>query len=233
MNKGKLYLLPNLLSLEADPDFFFPPKLKDVVASLDGLFSENEKNGRVYLKMLAGADIMRSMPQKAVNEHIEPVQLKQYANMLQKGGKWGLVTDCGLPCFADPGAQLVALVRNLGVEVIAFSGPSSITMALMLSGFSAQAFVFHGYLPKDEPSLKQKLRQMEKEASRYTQIWIETPYRTDKMLSFLIKELSDATNLCVAADLTGPMQQVVCKSVALWKKQPVLFGKLPAIFLIQ
>lgn len=222
MNKGKLLLLPNFLG---DASLLSLP-LEDVVISLDGLIAESEKGGRKFLRRFSA----REMPIRLLNEHTPPEELHSLVSPLKRGEKWGLVSDAGLPCIADPGSDLVSLAREEGIEIETFAGPCSILFALQLSGFSGQCFAFHGYLPRDPSELRRKIGHLEKEAKEATQIWIETPYRSVRMLEILKEILHPTTRLCIALNLTLPEQRVFSFPLSHWKGRSI--EKAPAVFLI-
>lgn len=229
---GKLLLLPNLLdeTLSADP--FLPISVGQAVASLEGLITESEKSGRRYLRRFVSHDQMANTPLALLNEHTSQIELQALLKKVAQGQVWGLISDAGLPCIADPGSDLVSLAHAEGIEVQTFVGPCSIVMALQLSGFSGQRFAFHGYLPKETEELQRKILELEKASSQGTQIWIEAPYRSMKMLEFLKGALRPSTHLCVAAQLTSPQQRVVSQSIAKWRDSSWSLQKEPAIFLI-
>jgi 16S rRNA (cytidine1402-2'-O)-methyltransferase len=235
---GKLLLLPNLLFETLDHHLFLPKGVDEAVFSIDGIIAEGEKNARAYLKRFAFSKgrTFREIPIKLLNEHTEigSEEFKELLKPLIRGETWGLISDAGLPCLADPGSQLVTAARKEGILIEAFSGPCSLTLALMLSGLPAQAFSFHGYLPQEAELFIHKIKQLEEISKKChsTQLFIETPYRTDKALENLLNSLKEATTLCVALDLTAPSQEVVVGSVGLWqKKLKKSFRKRPAVFL--
>lgn len=221
-----LVLLPNLLSPESTPDITFTPSVAQAVATLHGLIAESPKGGRAFLRHFGRLD----MPQTLLNEHTTPDELEELLKPLIKGENWGLVSDCGLPCLADPGTNLIQRARALNIPIEAHSGPSSIPLALMLSGLPAQSFTFHGYLERDPLKLPAQLLSLQKQ--KLTHIFIEAPYRNEKLLTLLIKTLADSTRLCVAWDLTAPTQGVLSLPIHKWKKTPLpQIDKHPAIFL--
>lgn len=225
---GKLYLLPNLLDESLPIEPFLPAGLSQVVSSIQGLIAESEKSARRYLRKFLSHDAMAQMPLRLLNEHTQSID--ELLEPLVKGERWGLISDAGLPCIADPGAVLVKKGREKGIEIEAIAGPCSIIMALQLSGFSGQQFCFHGYLPKESDLLEKKLRELEKYTT--TQIWIEAPYRTEKMLEIAKKVLQPTTSLCLALNLTLPHQKVISQTIEKWKKTNLKIEKEPAIFLI-
>jgi 16S rRNA (cytidine1402-2'-O)-methyltransferase len=233
--RGELILLPNLIHEDASIDCYLPPKLKDVIASLTGLICESEKEGRFFLRRFLDRERAFSLPKYLLNEHTEKKALDDLISLLKKqGAKIGLISDAGLPCIADPGSELVYLARKENISVSTYSGPSSILMAIQLSGFPSQSFCFHGYLPREDNELANKLKKIEKTSllEKSTQVWIEAPYRTDKMVDFILSTLQGDTELCVASNLTGKEERVEVKNISSWKKEKKPFGKKPAIFLI-
>ncbi len=230
LHPGKLILLPNLLDENALLEQFLPAGVGSAVRSIQGLIAESEKSGRRYLRKFLSHEEMAAMPLRLLNEHTK--ELAELIEPLVKGETWGLISDAGLPCLADPGTDLVSLANSKGVAVETYAGPSSIIFALQLSGFSGQKFAFHGYLPRENPQIDQAIRDLEKRAKLETQIFIEAPYRSAKMLALLLTVLHPSTRLCVAASLTTPDQRVVSQSVAKWKQTPFRFEKEPAVFLL-
>lgn len=222
---GKLILLPNLLEESLSPERFLPAALAQVVQSMDGLIAESEKAGRRYLRKFLSHEEMATKPLLLLNEHTK--ELGTLLEPLKRGECWGLISDAGLPCIADPGSDLVWLARGAGVAIETYAGPSSILFALQLSGLPSQRFAFHGYLPREVPLLEKTIRELEKQST--TQIFIEAPYRSTKLLEILLKTLSPKTKLCVAANLTTPDELVISQVVAKWT--PVDLGKSPAVFL--
>jgi 16S rRNA (cytidine1402-2'-O)-methyltransferase len=229
-----LYLLPNVLDESQDHKEFLPPAIDAVVSTIDGIIAESEKGGRRFLKRFKTKKILQEMPVALLNEHTQDSDLKDFLPLLQNGN-WGLVSDAGLSCIADPGAKLVRLCHENNIQVVAYPGPCSIILALMLSGFSGQRFSFHGYLPKDAKERERQIKLFEESAAKFleTHIFIEAPYRNQNLLGDFIKMLSDSTRFCVAWDLTLPTQGVISKTVKEWKKEPLPDLKdKPAIFLI-
>ena len=229
---GKIILLPNVLDEALSHESVFPPSVALAVKEIQGLIVESEKSGRRYLRRFLSHEKMAALALRLLNEHTQTQEFDHLLEPMKRGEVWGLISDAGLPCIADPGAELVARAHRLGIEVEALVGPCSIILALQLSGFSGQCFCFHGYLPKEESLLEQAFRNMEKRCKIETQIWIEAPYRSEKMLDQLKRVLSLDTVLCVAASLTFPTQKVLSQPIRLWKQSSFSLSKEPAIFLL-
>lgn len=235
MKKPALLLLPNLLGETSHHEPFLPNSIDKAVESLDGLIAESETGGRRYLKRFKTQKPAESIPIALFNKKTSDQDLDFLLEPIIKNGeRWGLISDAGLPCIADPGSSLVYRARQRGVTVQAFVGPSSILIALMLSGLNGQQFTFNGYLDREEALREEDIIKLEKEAKFRTQIFMEAPHRNRHMLESLLKNLKDQTLLCVAWDLTLPTQGILTQPVALWKKSPLPnIDKKPTIFLIQ
>ena len=170
-----LYILPNLLDSELSVDEFLPPITEKIVASLDGLVAESEKGGRRFLAKFLHRDEFSKIEILILNEHSSKEDLDEIVETVARGGKWGLVSDCGMPCIADPGSDLIFSLREKSVKLHAIMGPSSIMHALVLSGLNAQQFSFHGYLPREIKDLKVRLLELQRVSQKEgsTQMWIE------------------------------------------------------------
>lgn len=226
-----LYLLPNLLNPNTDHALLLPKSVEEAVFSLQGLFAESEKGGRFFLSHFMDHSKALKIPIALINEHTPSSHFDFFLEPVAKGENWGFVSDAGLPCLADPGSAFVLRARALKIDVKALCGPSSITLALMLSGLPGQRFSFHGYISKE----KNELQKWEAESKREqaSQIFIETPYRNGATLETCLKVLKDETLFSISCDLTLPTEWTQTLTIANWKKQkgPDL-SKRPAIFLL-
>ena len=214
---------------------FLPASVDKAVATLDGLIAESAGAGRRFLGRFETKKPANDIPLALFNEHTPEKDIDFLLEPIRRGERWGLISDGGLPCVADPGAKLVNRARQSGIIVQAFVGPSSILLALMLSGLPGQRFYFGGYLDKEPRRRESEIKELERRSKveQLTQIFIETPYRNGHMLEALLKTLNEKTQLCVAWDLTLPTQGVLSQSIGLWKKSPPPnLEKKNAIFLI-
>lgn len=231
-----LVLLPNLLNPEEKNwEFFLPGQLKEIVNELVGVFVESEKEARRYLLRFMPREKMQKISLVLLNEHVKKdhFPMEELAEKV-KTQKWGILSDAGLPCLADPGSFLVFELkkRNIPIEVV--SGPSSLVFALMLSGFSGQNFQFHGYLAKDKDELEKNLIKIEKLSEESTQIWIERPYQTENMVKKILSTLKNpSTYFCLAQNLTFPDEQVITLSLKEWKEKEIAVKNVPSVFLIE
>lgn len=233
--KPALLLLPNLLGEVRHHELFLPASVDHAIEGIDGLIAESDQAGRRYLKRFKTKKPSYEIPIALFNEHTPSDHIDFLLEPLTRGERWGLISDAGLPCVADPGSQLVARARQLGIAIQAFVGPSAIMLALILSGLPGQRFFYHGYLDKSPEKRKLEIAKLEYRSSQEmaTQIFIEAPYRNQHVLEMLVQTLADDTLLCVAWDLTLPTQGILSQPVKFWKKSPLPnLEKKVAVFLV-
>ena len=235
MSTGRLYLIPVPLG-QTPVDEVLPPAVSDCAKRLTHFVAENAKSARAFLKSLPCATPLQQIEITELSEHTPASALPGLLTPLLAGIDVGLISEAGCPAVADPGANLVALAHDQGIEVFPLVGPSSILLSLMGSGLSGQNFAFHGYLPaKDEPR-KQKIHELEKDSrhEKRTQIFIETPYRNRQMLEALISACAPETRICVATDLTLPGESITTRTAKQWRRQePPDIDRRPTVFLLQ
>lgn len=230
---SKLYLIPAFLSAEQNPQTM-PPYIWDQIKHVRHFFVEHEKSARSTLKKIVHDVVIQDCKFFPLNEHTAKKDLEKCFKEW-KDSDVGVISEAGVPCVADPGAQAVMLAHQSGMEVIPLIGPSSIILALMASGLNGQNFAFHGYLPKDKNERLKKIKLLEQAALRdhQTQIFMETPYHNQSLLEDIISACSPNTLLSVSADLTAPGQFIKTSPVGEWKRTRILaFNKKPALFLI-
>lgn len=233
MNFGKLYLIPTTLG-DNEPLDVMPISVKKVVDLVDYFIVENEKSARRFVKSISPEKEQPGLQLMLLNKHTDFVEVQQYLDVCLKGISVGLMSEAGVPAIADPGADVVRLAHEKGIQVVPLVGPSSILMAMMSSGMNGQNFAFNGYLPIDKSERKKEIKHLEKLSldKGQSQIFIETPYRNDKMFADLKDLLSPATRLCIAADITLPTEYIKTLSIQDWKRQTPDLHKRPAIFII-
>lgn len=232
-SKGKLYLIPSPLG-DNDPEEVIPgPVLK----SLEGFRTfvvEEVRTARRYLSRAGLRGHIGELDFHELNEHTDQATVESYIKLFDGGNDVALISEAGLPAVADPGAQLVALAHRHGIEVVPAVGPSSLMLALMSSGLNGQSFAFVGYIPAKTEERRSRLRTLEKLSGQLhqTQIMIETPYRNDSLFADILAVCSGNTRVCVAADITMPDAYIKTRKVTEWKKENLVIGKRPCVFLI-
>lgn len=233
IRKGKLYLIPNTLG-ESPVDQVIPRGVTRVVSTLDHFIVENVRTARRYIRKLDAEKAIDPLSFYTLNKHTSKREMEEMAVPLTKGTDMGLMSEAGVPGIADPGEEIVKLVQQQGIRVIPLTGPSSVLLALMGSGLNGESFAFNGYLPIKSGERIKKLRSLEKK-SRYegqTQIFMETPYRNDKLLSDILSHCTANTFLCIASDITGAQEMIRTQSIREWKKNPPGLHKKPTIFIL-
>jgi len=233
MNKSHLILIPTLLG-DSPLENSMPANLASVLAGTKHYIVEDLRTARRFLKKVDRDIDIDSLQFYVLNEHTPEEEIPDMIQPLLEGNDTGLMSEAGTPCVADPGALIVSLAHKKSIRVIPLSGPSSITLALMASGFNGQSFTFHGYLPVDSKQRASALKRIEQDAYRndQTQIFIETPYRNMQMFEGIIKNCLPETRLCIAANLTTEDEMIRTTTVKKWKKEPPAIHKQPAVFLI-
>lgn len=231
--KGRLYLIPSPLG-ENDPAEVIPGP---VLQSLEGFrifVVEEIRTARRYLSKAGLKGRIGELEFHELNEHTDQATIEGYIKLFDGGNDVALISEAGLPAVADPGAQLVALAHRNGIEVIPAVGPSSLMLALMASGLNGQSFAFCGYIPAKTDERRSRLRTLEKVSAqlRQTQILIETPYRNDSLFADIMAVCGASTKVCVAANITMPDAYIKTKKVGEWKKEGLVIGKRPCVFLI-
>lgn len=169
-----------------------------------------------------------------ISEHSTQEDIEEIFQVLRGGVDMALISEAGLPAVADPGAALVALAHTADVEVVPFSGPSSLMMALMASGMNGQRFAFTGYLPVKGEVRRRRIKELEARSRKFseTEIIIETPYRNGALMADILAVCSPSTRVCIAVDVTAADQFIRTKTVEDWKKTEAVMDKRPAVFLI-
>lgn len=231
---GKLYLIPTTLG-ETEPLEVMPLSVKKVVEQIDHYIVENEKTARRFIKKISPKKPQPSLTIMKLDKYAEEAETLQYLDVCAEGVNVGLLSEAGVPAIADPGASIVKLAHEKGIQVVPLVGPSSILLAMMSSGFNGQNFAFNGYLPIDKNERKKAIKELERLSfeKKQSQIFIETPYRNEKMFAELKATLSPITNLCIAVDITLATEYIKTLAVKEWKHQQPDLHKRPAIFIIQ
>lgn len=231
--KGQLYLIPSPLG-DNDPAEVIPAPVLERLRTLGTFVVEELRTARRYLSRAGLKGHIEELEFHVLNEHTPASEIEAMAALFDGGRDVGLITEAGLPAVADPGAALVALCHRHGIGVVPLVGPSSLMLALMASGLDGQSFAFRGYLPAKTDERRAAIRRCEKDSAalHQSQIFIETPYRNDSLLGDLLEQLSPATRLCLAADITLPDAFIRTDSVAGWRKNKPLIGKRPCVFII-
>ena len=231
---GTLFLIPNALGDPKTSPVLIPPSQLELIRDVKEFVVENEKNARACFKTLELKHPQNELVLHVLDKHDPKQDLASFLETAENGGKMGLLSDAGVPCVADPGADIVKIAHKKNIQVVPLVGASSILLALMASGFNGQSFAFHGYLPIDTAERAKKLKLIEKDSvqRRQTQLFIETPYRNNQCIADVLKHCQPQTRLCVAANLTTEQEKIVSQSLSAWQKTTYDYHKQPAVFVL-
>lgn len=231
--KGKLFLIPAPLG-DNEPSEVIPAPVLESLHGFRTFVVEEIRTARRYLSKAGLKGHIGELEFNELNEHTDQATVESYLRLFDEGNDVALISEAGLPAVADPGAQLVALAHRHGIEVVPAVGPSSLMLALMASGLNGQSFAFCGYIPAKTEERRSRLRTLEKVSGqlKQTQILIETPYRNDSLFGDILSVCGSSTKVCVAANITMPDAFIRTKKVSEWKKEGLVIGKRPCVFLI-
>ena len=229
----KLFLIPSALG-DTPIDHILPGIILNIINSVDFYIVENERTARRFL--------LKAGLQKPVDD-INFFILNKYTTTRDTEGffqtisesDFGIISEAGVPCIADPGAEIVKMAHKRGIKVVPLVGPSSILMTMMASGLNGQNFAFIGYLPVKNNERINRIRQLEKRSfhEHQSQIFIETPYRNNQLLKAVIETCHPDTMLSIGVDISLDSERIETKSIGEWKIKIPELHKRPAVFIIQ
>ncbi len=229
-----LYLIPVTLG-DTSIERVLPAWNREVILGIRHFIVEDVRSARRFLKKVERSIDIDSLTFYSLNKHTSPEEISGYLKPMEQGLPMGVISEAGCPAIADPGADVVALAQRKGWKVVPLVGPSSILLAVMGSGFNGQSFAFHGYLPIEPGERVKRLKQLEQRMLNedQTQLFIETPYRNQKMLVEILRSCRPQTKLCIAAGLTCEEEYIRTRTVKEWQKDGVPdLTKVPCIFLL-
>lgn len=228
-----IYLIPVTLG-DCEPEKVLPSYNLEIIRSLEYFVVENLRSARRFLKKCDRSIVIDVLNFAELNEHTRREQVDALLKPAEEGHDIGVISEAGCPAVADPGADLVAVAQRKGFKVVPLVGPSSILMSLMGSGFNGQNFAFNGYLPVDREARLAKMHEMERRIRHesQTQIFIETPYRNNRLIAEMAKSLPASLLLCVASDITGGRESIITRPLSWWAKASYDYDKIPSIFLL-
>lgn len=232
--RGKVYLFPVPLSDGARPDSCLTAAELERLLAVRYFIVENVRSARRFLRKAHRDFPIDECRFTVLDEHTRPKDVPAMLDPVADGIDCGIISEAGCPAVADPGALAVAEAHRRGMTVVPMTGPSSILLSLMASGFNGQSFAFAGYLPVESGARTRALREMERRLRRegQTQIFIETPYRNNRLIAELARVLPGDLHLCVASDITGPAESVKVMPLSGWAHAKYDYAKTPTIFLL-
>ncbi|HBZ34725.1 MAG TPA: SAM-dependent methyltransferase [Bacteroidales bacterium] len=229
-----LYLIPTTLG-DNNFDYVLPSGVLHKLREIKYFIVENIRSARRYIKAVDQSIDIDTLVFYTLNRHTDPSELQSFLTPLASGADMAVISEAGCPAIADPGADVVAIAQRKGYKVVPLVGPSSILLALMASGFNGQSFAFNGYLPRDEQQLTRALKHYQTRArsEQQSQIFIETPYRNNRLRDTMLRVLDANTQLAIATDITLNTEHITSKSIAQWRKSAQQdINDHPSIFII-
>lgn len=228
-----LYLLPVTLG-ETPVEKVLPSYNKEIILGIKHFIVEDVRSARRFLKKVDRGIDIDALTFYPLNKYTSSEDISNYLNPLVGGQSMGVISEAGCPAVADPGADVVAIAQRKNLKVVPLVGPSSIIMSIMGSGFNGQSFAFHGYLPIDPAERAKRIKMLEQRvyAEDQTQLFIETPYRNNKMVEDILRNCRPHTKLCIAAHITCEGEYIKTKTVKDWHGKLPDLSKIPCIFLI-
>lgn len=228
-----LYLLPVTLG-DTAIERVLPSYNKEIILQIKHFIVEDVRSARRFLKKVDRDIDIDGLAFYPLNKHTAPEVVSGYLRPLEEGHPMGVISEAGCPAVADPGADVVAIAQRKNLKVVPLVGPSSIILSVMGSGFSGQSFAFHGYLPIDPSERIKRIKELEQRiyGESQTQLFIETPYRNNKMAEDILKACRPQTKLCIAANITCEGEYIKTKTIREWKGHLPDLSKIPCIFLI-
>ncbi len=231
--QASVFLIPVTLG-ETSIERVLPSYNKEIILEIKHFVVENVRSARRFLKKVESSINIDDLTFYELNKHTDMNQIEKYLTPIEKGESVGIISESGCPAIADPGKDIVAIAQRKGYTVVPLIGPSSILLSLMASGFNGQNFAFNGYLPIDASERSRKIKQMEQRVAHenQTQIFIETPYRNNKLVEELVSACSPTTKLCIAMNITCEDESIKTKTIKEWKKAIPDMAKQFCIFLL-
>ena len=228
-----LYLIPVTLG-ETPLNQVLPAYNTEVIIAIRHFIVEDVRSARRFLKKVNREIDIDTLTFYPLNKHTSPEAISGYLKPLEQGASMGVISEAGCPAVADPGAEVVAMAQRKGLEVVPLVGPSSIILSVMASGFNGQSFAFNGYLPIEQNERVKRLKVLEQRAynEHQTQLFIETPYRNNKMVEEILQTCRPGSRLCIAANLTCEDAYVRTHTVKEWQGHVPDLSKRPCIFLL-
>lgn len=231
--KGSIYLIPVTLG-GSDVRAIIPDKVLEITKGLRFFIVEEIRSARRFLRLIDKQFPIDESWFRELNEHTKEEDIAGYLEPVIQGNNMGLMSECGLPGIADPGARLISVAHRKRIKVIPLSGPSSILMALISSGLNGQKFTFNGYLPVKSEERVIRLRELEKRAREgYAQVFMETPYRNQKILDDILKTCNREMHLCIASDITLPTESIITRKLSEWQTDKPDLNKRLVVFVLQ
>lgn len=203
IEKGRLYIVATPIGNPRDITL----RALDILQEVDAVICEEYREGSTLLKKLGiSKEII------LINEHNESEQAPQIAERLFQNQSMALISDCGTPVFADPGATVIRRLVEMGIPVVPIPGPSSLMAALSILDVKLDRFIYAGFLPRDRVERRKALKHLR--STRFPIILMDAPYRLGQLLVDLEEVYSGGAVITLAVDITLPGETIFRGTIA-------------------
>ena len=203
---GKIYLVPTPIGNLGDITL----RALEVLKSVDLIAAEDTRQS---LKLLNHFNIKKSLI--SYHKHNEQGKSEELIDRVRNGETIAVISDAGTPGISDPGSIVLKKCIENGIDVEVLPGATAFTTAIIYSGLDTSAFIFRGFLPRENKEKKEFVESLKDR--RETIIFYESPYRVIDTLTFL-KENFGNRNIAVCRELTklheeiyrGSLEEAIC-----------------------
>ncbi len=173
-----------------------------LLAAVDVVAAEDTRHSQ---RLLDACGIRTRMI--AVHQHNEQAAAGQLVDLLGAGQQVALITDAGTPAVSDPGARLVARVREAGHPVVPLPGPCAAVAALSVSGFAEGGFRFLGFLPAKSAARCGVLAGLRDAPDAL--VFYEAPHRIVECIADMAQVFGGEREILIAREMTKLHEQIV------------------------
>jgi 16S rRNA (cytidine1402-2'-O)-methyltransferase len=167
----------------------------EVLKRVDVVAAEDTRVTRTLLRHYEIA-----APLMSLHQHNEQRAKEKVLELLGQGKRVALVSDAGTPAVSDPGALLVAHIREAGFPIVPVPGPNAAVCALSAAGLMTQGFLFYGFLPRERSRCRAELQALS--ALRFPLVFYEAPHRVVDTVSQMVEVFGRERRIVFARELT-------------------------------
>lgn len=171
-----------------------------VLSEADVIYAEDTRHSA---QLLSRYDIKK--PLLSCHGHNEAERSEQIAERLKNGENVAYISDAGMPCISDPGARLISVCIEKGLEFTVLPGASASVTALALSGLNTDKFLFYGFLPRTGKERKEAL--VSAASSEFTVILYESPNRVGDTLRELCEYAGENRHAALVREITKVFEE--------------------------
>lgn len=146
-------------------------------------------------------------PFMSYHEHNLEVGGRKILDLLLDGKVVALVSDAGMPCISDPGADIAEKAIAEGIAVVPVPGPNAAISALVASGISTQPFLFYGFLDRQKKKRREQLESLQ--FRQETLLFYEAPHRLKETLRALQEQFGADRRITLARELTKRYEEFI------------------------